>query len=103
MKKPGVVLILGIILTAGLLGCKGQAEKEGPETIVDTRKLIEVRCSSCHFSSRVFEKKQPAEYWENIVKRMQAMNMDMITDDEVDRMVEYLQKNNSLTEEEMMQ
>lgn len=100
MKKGLYALIIGLMLVGAMSGCEKQASEKNkkPETIADTKELIDVKCSACHFSSRIFEKKQPKKRWVNIVNRMRAMNTDMISKEEMERIINYLQENNSLEE-----
>ncbi len=93
MSKPWPLILLGSVLVLGLAGCDEKGEKKQPVT--DTKTLIETKCSTCHFSSRIFDTERPARQWKAIVRRMHSKNPDMISREETKRIIKYLQETNS--------
>ncbi|MBI5789350.1 MAG: hypothetical protein HZA78_10890 [Candidatus Schekmanbacteria bacterium] len=98
MKKLLCSTII-IIALINIAACKGKQEETKPKVITDPKELIEVKCTACHFSSRIFEKKQPVSRWVDLVNRMRSRNPEMISVEEANRIVKYLQENNSVPDE----
>lgn len=66
------------------------ADGAGEIPAADTeRALVESRCSQCHNLDRVWAAQMDAERWESTVRRMEANGLQL-TDDERQRIVEYL-------------
>ncbi len=97
MKKPWPAVVLGGALVFALAGCGGKGEPK--KSVADVKTLIENKCSTCHFSNRIFDTPRPAAQWTDIIQRMRAFNQDMLSREEVKRIVAYLEKHNSRPEE----
>jgi PBP1b-binding outer membrane lipoprotein LpoB len=101
MKKHSISLLVlaGLLL---LLGCKNKEETSPYSSQqalpTDMKKYVEVKCSMCHFSNQVFEKPRKPEEWMVLVPRMRSINRQLLTEEDVERILNYLITNKSITE-----
>ncbi len=71
------------LLAVFLFGCSGKPE------------ILEQKCSSCHSSSVVYQKKRTAEEWDGIVFGMKARGLKLTPEEEKavkDALVKYYGK-----------
>ena len=94
--KPFLIL-LGFLF---LLGCgkEEKAARQEPQ-FTDMKSYIEYKCTMCHFSDRIFQKKRKPEEWKKIVHRMRARNEKFITAEDEQKLVDYFIAEKSLPEE----
>ncbi len=91
MRKSWAAAVLASMLVFGLAACGSKDEgKGGSKTTADIKTLIETKCSTCHFSSRIFEAPKSVREWKNIVQRMRARNPEMISLKEAKQITKYL-------------
>ena len=72
-----------MMISVVLLGCTGKPE------------LIETKCSTCHKSSVVYEKKRPIDEWKRLISGMKTHGLK-VSPDEEKAILEILSKNYSL-------
>ena len=65
MKKTVQVVIFILLVIIFSMACSNKQER-----LANARKLLNERCSKCHFEDRIYKKKYTKEDWENIVNRM---------------------------------
>ena len=74
-----------IVIPFILPGCAGKPE------------IIERKCSSCHKSSVVYQKKRPMDEWKRLVHGMEARGLK-VTEEEKQAILEILAKDYSTKE-----
>jgi hypothetical protein len=101
MKKHSrfLLFLVGFLF---LLSCKNDKESSvlpsQPTQITDIKKYVEIKCSMCHFSSQVFEKARKPKEWMALVPRMRSINRQLLTEEDVEKILNYLITNKSIRE-----
>lgn len=54
------------------------------------KEYIEFKCTMCHFSNRIFQKKRKPDEWVKIVNRMHNRNRQWITTEDKQKILSYL-------------
>ncbi len=99
MKKTSLpntifILISGLFLMLAVTGCE-QKKSEDKVVPTDIKKLVEEKCSMCHFSDRIYKDKRSREEWEGVVQKMRTLNPTWISEEEGNAILQYLAKNAS--------
>jgi len=91
----GIFLIVLVFVTVNLsstvpiLGNIGLSKYDEKE-ITDDPSLFEMKCGRCHNLERIYGRIKNDEENRFLVKRMQAMDPEWISDDEAERIISYL-------------
>ncbi len=91
------------LLFVGLLffvGCEKKEDSASQTKITDMASYVETKCSMCHFSSRIFKEPRTAEEWKRLVPRMRSINPQLLSPEDVERILNYLVANTSISEKE---
>jgi len=96
LKKLSIFLLILTTFTILTTGCGRSAPAQppaqnGPSPDVAAA-LVEGRCARCHTLDKVYRERN-AQLWPGIVTRMVNMSPGLLTDDEYNLVVEYLQEN----------
>jgi hypothetical protein len=93
----GLILVVLAFITVNLgstipiLGRIGLSEFDKTD-MFDYKALFEVKCARCHDLDRVCVRERSDEENRDIVKRMQAMDPEWISDEEAERIIAYLNR-----------
>ena len=97
MKKHCSILLV-LVGFLFLLSCKNKEESSQQALPTDMKKYVEIKCSMCHFSNQVFEKARKPKEWMVLVPRMRAINRQVLTEEDVEKILNYLITNKSTPE-----
>lgn len=98
--RKGIVFIsmlAGIIFAFYACGLSSD-ERSKSTAPTDIKQFIETKCTTCHFTDRIYKKKRYPAEWMKLVKRMRSLNPTWVTEEDADRILDYLIKNNSKQE-----
>jgi hypothetical protein len=97
--KRNLLAVLMAALGWIILSCGSPGEEEtksaAPPMPTDVKEFIEVKCTMCHFTDRIYKEKRYPMEWISIVNRMKAKNPTWISQEDADKILDYLMKNNS--------
>ncbi|MDW7683419.1 MAG: cytochrome c [Bacillota bacterium] len=104
VKKWLVLLLLLALVLVLAAGC-GNGDTQPPDQNepgeepnnepLTAEALIEARCSSCHIVDRVYSRDRDKDSWPEIVTRMVSKSPGLLSDEEYEIVVNYLQENYS--------
>jgi len=104
LKKLSIYLLAVTIFAFLVTGCGSSAPAQPPaqppvETpaendpaLEEAAALVAGRCARCHTLDQVYRERD-AQLWPGIVTRMVSLSPGLLTDDEYNLVVEYLQEN----------
>ncbi|NLZ38797.1 MAG: cytochrome c [Firmicutes bacterium] len=102
LKKNNLWVLLLLLLTAVIfVGCsiiEGTNDNKKPlgqETKLTGQQLVESRCSQCHTLDRLTSKERDNSEWRKQAERMLDKSPDLLTEEEYELVVSYLQEQNS--------
>ena len=85
-------LLFAVVLL--LAGCTGRETPEQKEEVreLSGEELVSTHCNQCHSLDRVTRQREDAE-WQEHIKRMLEKSPEMLTEEEYERLLQYLQEN----------
>ncbi len=102
--KGKLLAVLVATLSWTILSCGSSGEDKSksaaPAAPTDIKEFIEVKCTMCHFTDRIFKGKRYSMDWIRIVNRMRAKNPNWISQEDADKILAYFFKNSSKSESE---
>ncbi|HHU31008.1 MAG: cytochrome c [Bacillota bacterium] len=93
-KGPSLLLVLLFAVVLLLAGCTGRETPEQKEEVreLSGEELVSTHCNQCHSLDRVTRQREDAE-WQEHIKRMLEKSPEMLTEEEYERLLQYLQEN----------
>lgn len=65
MKRSAIFIVLLFLASLAVISCESKTER-----LAKAKELLNKRCSKCHFSDKVYQKKYTKEDWKKTIDRM---------------------------------
>jgi hypothetical protein len=97
------LLIVSIAALSWVILSCGSSTEEKPKSTVpttptDIKEFISAKCDMCHFTDRIYNKKRAPMQWLTLIKRMRLKNTNWISEEEAEKITQYLVENYSTEE-----
>jgi cytochrome c5 len=84
MKRILIVLAAAVAITLGVIGVKAEGKNNGAE------QLFKAKCAVCHSDAIALNMRKDRKEWEETIKRMQQKRPNFISDQDAQKIVDFL-------------